>query len=171
MGTPNSTGFRSPVVQNANFFTSLDDSILYTPETDHSPETEQYRRYPRRHNVLSSHASVADTQAQTPMIDGQAQWMPSSAPPDVLPPNMFEEGSYVNDNLSMAPPDISGKHENNDFKQLSWELANDLEDIVMLLTNVSKEELERGADGKVEWVMFDAVNEVMRGEAQAEVAG
>lgn len=95
MGTPSFTGFSRPVLQYANGFTSSDDSIFYTPESSQSPVSEQYGRYPHRQSISSS-SSVAGFEAQaSPMINGAAQWIPSSAPPNVLPPNMFEEHSYM----------------------------------------------------------------------------
>ena len=102
----------------------------------------------------------------------------AAAPPSIPPSNAFDKppiSSFTTKsggsryNPSMPPPEVPGKHRNNDTKQLSWELAVDFKDMVTLLTNVSEEEWARGANGKDPYFMPHVFDEVMTGEAQAEV--
>ena len=96
MGTPSLGGFSRPVVPFSGDFTSSDDSLYYTPESSRSPMSEHYGRYHRQSISSSSSVTGFDQSQTSPLINGAStHWMPSSAPPNVLPQNMFEDQPYV----------------------------------------------------------------------------
>ena len=96
MGTPSYGNFGRPVMPFSSGFASSDDSLYYTPESSQSPVSEQYGRYAHRQSISSS-SSVAgfDPSQTSPLMNGSTQWVPPSAPPNVLPANMFEDHPYV----------------------------------------------------------------------------
>ncbi|RMZ88286.1 hypothetical protein DV736_g4493, partial [Chaetothyriales sp. CBS 134916] len=95
VGTPNFSGFSRPVIPFSCGFAPPDDSLYFTPESSQSPMSEQYGRYAHRQSVSSSSSVVGFDQNQTsPLMTSSTHWMPSSAPPNALPANMFEEPSY-----------------------------------------------------------------------------
>lgn len=98
MGTPALfNGFSRPAVPAyTNGFTAADDGLFYTPESSQSPVSDQYGRYPHRQSISSSSSVAAFDPVQTsPMITSSSAWVPSSAPPNVLPASMFEDHTYM----------------------------------------------------------------------------
>lgn len=98
MGTPALfNGFSRPAVHHyTNGFTSTEEGLFYTPESSQSPVSEQYGRYPHRQSISSSSSVAAFDPVQTsPMIPSTSAWVPSSAPPNVLPASMFEDQTYL----------------------------------------------------------------------------
>ena len=95
LGTPTYSGFSRPM-PFSNGFISSDDSY-YTPDGSQSPASEAYSRYAHRQSISSSSSVAAFEAAQgSPHVNGATTWIPSSAPPNVLPANMFEDPSYFN---------------------------------------------------------------------------
>ena len=99
MGTPAvfNNFNRSAVPTYTNGFASSDEGLYYTPESSQSPVSEQYGRYAHRQSISSSSSVAAFDPVQTsPLINGSSAWVPSSAPPNVLPASMFEDHTYMN---------------------------------------------------------------------------
>lgn len=80
-------------------FPSSDDSgMFYTPESSQSPVSEYYGRYPHRQSISSSSSVAAfDPSGTSPLISGSmpGTWVPSSAPPSMLPSNVTDDGAYL----------------------------------------------------------------------------
>ena len=80
-------------------FPSSDESgIFYTPESSQSPVSDNYGRYPHRQSISSSSSVIAfDPSGASPLISGTipGTWVPSSAPPSMLPSSIPEDGSYL----------------------------------------------------------------------------
>ncbi|RMD42376.1 hypothetical protein DV735_g2751, partial [Chaetothyriales sp. CBS 134920] len=106
VGTPNFGGFSHSGLPFSCGFAPSDDSLYFTPESSQSPVSEQYGRYAHRQSVSSSSSVVGLDQNQTsPLMSASSQWIPSSAPPNALPANMFEEpSSYAPTSSSTDSP-------------------------------------------------------------------
>lgn len=95
LATPTYSGFSRPAMPY-NGFVSSDDSY-YTPDGSQSPASEAYSRYAHRQSISSSSSVAAfDPNQASPLVHGGNTWVPSSAPPNVLPTHMFEESSFLN---------------------------------------------------------------------------
>ena len=95
LATPTYSAFSRPAMPY-NGFISSDDSY-YTPDGSQSPASEAYSRYAHRQSISSSSSVAAfDPNQASPMVSGGTTWVPTSAPPNVLPANMFEDASYLN---------------------------------------------------------------------------
>ena len=97
MGTPYPNAYGRPHMGFVSTITSSDDSnLFFTPESSQSPVSEHYGRYPHRQSFSSS-SSVAgfDPSTASPLMNASGPWIPTSVPPTVLPPNMFEDAPYI----------------------------------------------------------------------------
>ncbi|KPI44373.1 uncharacterized protein AB675_8642 [Cyphellophora attinorum] len=97
MGTPALyPSFNRPAVPFVNGFSTSDDSTFWTPESSQSPVSDQYgRHHPHRGSISSSSSVAYDTVQTSPMVNGANIWVPSSAPPNILPNNMFDDQTYM----------------------------------------------------------------------------
>ncbi|KAK5064568.1 hypothetical protein LTR84_000401 [Exophiala bonariae] len=100
LGTPAfSSHPRQSMAQFVPGFPSSDDSgMFYTPESSQSPVSEYYGRYPHRQSISSSSSVAAfDPSGTSPLISGNmpGTWVPSSAPPSMLPSNVTDDGAYL----------------------------------------------------------------------------
>ncbi|KIX07172.1 uncharacterized protein Z518_01825 [Rhinocladiella mackenziei CBS 650.93] len=99
LGTPDFNGFapRQSMHYVPGFNSS--DEFMYTPESSQSPVSEYYGRYPHRQSISSSSSVAAfdPNNGTSPLIGGNipGAWAPSSAPPNILPSNMLDEGAYL----------------------------------------------------------------------------
>ena len=94
LATPSYSGFSRPAMPYNGFVSS--DESYYTPDGSQSPASEAYSRYAHRQSISSSSSVAAFDHSQaSPLIHGGNAWVPSSAPPNVLPANMFEDTSYL----------------------------------------------------------------------------
>ena len=100
MGTPAfSSHPRQQMAQFVPGFPSSDESgMFYTPESSQSPVSEYYGRYPHRPSISSSSSVAAfDPSGASPLMSGNmpGTWVPSSAPPSMLPSNVTDDGAYL----------------------------------------------------------------------------
>lgn len=100
LGTPAfSSHPRQTMAQFVPGFPSSDDSgMFYTPESSQSPVSEYYGRYAHRQSISSSSSVAAfDPSGTSPLISGNipGTWVPSSAPPSMLPSNVTDDGAYL----------------------------------------------------------------------------
>ena len=95
LATPTYSGFSRPAMPYNGFLSS--DESYYTPDGSQSPASEAYSRFAHRQSISSSSSVAAfDPNQASPLITGGNAWVPSSAPPNVLPANMFEDPTYFN---------------------------------------------------------------------------
>lgn len=73
-------------------YTSNEEPYFYGSDSGHSPMSDNYGRVPHRQSISSSSSVAA---FESPMITSSmpGPWISATAPPSVLPPNMFEEGA------------------------------------------------------------------------------
>ncbi|RVX75489.1 hypothetical protein B0A52_00842 [Exophiala mesophila] len=109
-------------------FPSSDESgIFYTPESSQSPVSDNYGRYPHRQSISSSSSVIAfDPSGASPLISGTipGTWVPSSAPPSMLPSSIPEDGSYLPSPADSSIPIPLSDLDGYEYSVIRRELSN-----------------------------------------------